>query len=98
MNKSKKQEYWFKRRRYGYGWTPVTWQGWLSIVIFLAVVMIGSYILEDTPRNTLSSEAITYLSFIALATILLIIVSTKKGPSPKWRWGSKTNDNPDEDI
>lgn len=98
MNKSKKQKHWFKRRRYGFGWTPITWQGWLSILIFLAVVMIGSYIIEDTPRNTLSPEAILYLVFFAFATLMLIIVSVKKGPSPKWRWGIKATDNPDEDI
>jgi hypothetical protein len=26
---------WFKAKRYGYGWTPYTWEGWLVFFIFL---------------------------------------------------------------
>jgi hypothetical protein len=32
-----RQDYWFRPRRYGYGATPTTWQGWLTIIAFPAV-------------------------------------------------------------
>ena len=28
----KNTDYWFKPRRYGYGATPATWQGWATIL------------------------------------------------------------------
>lgn len=98
MNDDKNRSYWFKRRRYGYGWTPVSWQGWLVIIVFIVIVVSGSVVLGDTPRNTLSSEALIYVALLLIAVILLIFISSKKGPSPKWRWGVKANDNPDEDF
>jgi hypothetical protein len=27
--------YWFKQRRFGYGATPVTWQGWMLMLVHL---------------------------------------------------------------
>jgi hypothetical protein len=30
-------EYWFKPKRYGYGATPVTWQGWAVTRMALAL-------------------------------------------------------------
>jgi hypothetical protein len=32
---------WFRRRTFGYGWTPVTWQGWL-ITIASALAFIAA--------------------------------------------------------
>jgi hypothetical protein len=29
--------YWFKPKRYGYGATPVTWQGWCATAAFVVV-------------------------------------------------------------
>ena len=30
---------WFRRKRWGYGWTPVTWQGWLVVALFVAIAL-----------------------------------------------------------
>jgi hypothetical protein len=27
---------WFRRKRWGYGWTPCSWQGWLVTALFVA--------------------------------------------------------------
>src|SRR5262245_12007807 len=35
--KDNPEQYWFKRRTYGWGWVPATWQGWLTLLIFLGV-------------------------------------------------------------
>lgn len=98
MKDDRIRNYWFKRRRYGYGWTPVTWQGWLTVILFLVIVLSESAVLRDMPRNTLSPEVIVYLSLFLVSTLLLVVISSKKGPSPRWRWGSKATDNPDEDF
>ena len=33
------KKYWFKRRRFGWGWTPVTWQGWLTVAFFIGLII-----------------------------------------------------------
>ena len=71
---------WFKRKTYGYGWTPATWQGWAVIIIWLilfyfAVTKIDSQIMK--------------LVSILILTGILIFVSYKKGEKPKWQWGKK---------
>ena len=30
--------YWFKAKLYGWGWVPVKWQGWLGVVIGIAIL------------------------------------------------------------
>ena len=70
----------------------------MTVLAFLAAVLFGTSILEDTPRNTFSDDALIYFAFFIAATVPLVAISYMKGPKPKWRWGSKPNDNPDEDI
>lgn len=77
----------------------MTWQGWLIILLFLCVVLSSSVLLlKDTPRNTFSTESFIFLALLAVATSVMVTISLIKGPKPKWRWGSKPADNPDEDI
>lgn len=98
MTKSAKQQYWFKRRRYGYGWTPTTWQGWLAVSAFLFVAIGSAVTLIAVYEGVYDSELIwVYMNIVFVALAGFIIVSTKKAPVPKWRWGKKTHDNPHED-
>ena len=94
-----KQKFWFKRRRYGYGWIPVTWQGVVTIIIFLFVVIFSSIILlKDVEKNTYQPEASMFVLVLSISTFIFIEISYKMGPPPRWRWGSKTNDDPELDY
>lgn len=81
------QRLWFKRRRYGWGWMPVTWEGWLVTVIFLVTVLIAA--LRLSPAYL--------LPVIVVETACLLLVCFAKGPTPRWRMGKRPTDNPDED-
>lgn len=99
MSNNINRGYWFKRRRYGYGWTPVTWQGWLTIVLSLAAILIGAtYLLKDTSKNTFSGEVFLFIIFLLVVVTVIVVISVVKGPRPRWRWGRKPTDNPDEDY
>ena len=91
-------KYWFKRRRYGRGWTPITWQGWLSVAAYLVVVLGALLTIIDVPENTFNQEVAIVLLIISLATVSLFQISYRKGPKPKWRWGKKPDDNSAEDF
>lgn len=90
--------YWFKRRRYGYGWIPSTWQGWTAIGLYVVVLLGGATMLADVPENEFTSEVGVFVLIFVLATAGLLRISYAKGPKPKWRWGAKPDDNPEEDF
>lgn len=75
-----KNNLWFKRKTYGYGWTPSTWQGWAVIVVWLILFYFAV--------TKIDSEIVKLVSILIL-TGILIFVSYKKGEKPKWQWGKK---------
>ena len=96
---TKTDKYWFKRRRYGFGWIPVTWQGWATLGVLLgALLAVAFAVLPAKPEQpTVSELAIFFGTFVVLIAVL-VVVSYLKGPRPKWRWGKSQSDNPDEDF
>lgn len=92
------QKYWFKRRRYGYGWTPTSKQGWSVLLIYLVIVIASVFFIPAAGKNELTTEIVLYLCGVGALTLALIAISYAKGPKPKWRWGAKPTDNPDEDY
>lgn len=77
----------------------MTWQGWLTVILFLVAILAGAiFILKDTPRNTFSGEVVIFLGVVAIVFAVGIAISRITGPKPKWRWGKKSTDNPDEDF
>jgi uncharacterized membrane protein YhaH (DUF805 family) len=83
--------YWFKARLYGWGWTPATWQGWLVLGVYLAIVVFLAVTLDES--LSLSDALIRYFLPLVLLTALLIGVCFVKGEKPRWQWGP-----PKEDI
>ncbi|OGI68021.1 hypothetical protein A2738_00400 [Candidatus Nomurabacteria bacterium RIFCSPHIGHO2_01_FULL_42_15] len=79
---------WFKRKLYGWGWTPVTWQGWVIILVFIIIVVANYYRIDASSP----SESETLMNFIPqtiFLAALLMILCYKKGEEPKWQWGFK---------
>lgn len=73
------QKLWFKAKRYGYGWYPVTWQGWGVLALYLVGVF-------ETHRE-IDGNPLSFLIRIAILTIFLIIICAAKGEPARWRWG-----------
>jgi len=76
---------WFKAKKYGWGWYPATWEGWVVILIYLLIFSVLIYIFN------LNIEKFSDIYFISvfLLTVLLIYISYKKGEKPGWHWGDK---------
>lgn len=77
--------YWFKRKIYGWGWTPAKWQGWVVLLVWLVFFYFA---VEKMDHEWLKNTAV-----IIIATGLLIYVCYKKGEKPKWQWGFGNNKN-----
>ncbi|HVL49935.1 MAG TPA: hypothetical protein VM754_00340 [Actinomycetota bacterium] len=93
-----KTNYWFKRRRYGYGWVPVARQGWLVVAGYLVLVVAMALAFLDAPEEVQGRELGLFLVFVAVATFGLIRICLVKGPKPHWRWGPTPEDDPAEDY
>jgi hypothetical protein len=78
-NNTSMKKLWFKRKTYGWGWTPCTWEGWLVIFIWLALFCFGIIKMDH--------EWLKNLVVIILMTGILISICYKKGEKPRWQWG-----------
>lgn len=93
------EKYWFKRRRYGWGWTPVRWQGWLTLVAFLAVAIATPFVVfPPSPQDPTTGQMAVFFGVLVLDIAALVWIAMTKGPTPRWRWGKRSDDNPHEDL
>jgi hypothetical protein len=80
--------YWFKPKRYGYGATPTTWQGWTVTLGTVAVMVAVSICLRLDGRDYWGLAAM--LGFDVLALVFLFIVCRRKTEGEwRWRWGDR---------
>lgn len=80
------QKLWFKAKRYGWGWYPVTWQGWLVIIMYTLFITHRAVVVSAM-FDTETSALFRYFFEMIIPTILLLWVCYKKGEKPRWRWG-----------
>jgi len=74
--------YWFRPKRYGYGATPTTWQGWtVTIAIVLAIVAV-SLVLQLT-ENLWAVAAVLAFDVVALGALAII---SRRKTDGEWRW------------
>lgn len=83
--KDNPQGYWFKRRLYGWGWTPARWQGLLTLLVYLAAVLF--FTLTIDPASSDREVMFTFLLPLILLTATLIRICFLKGEAPRWTWG-----------
>jgi len=86
--------YWFRPRRYGYGATPVTWEGWA-----LTVGVAGVVILSIVAMNLLADRSnvvawLVWVVFVAVVAFLMVQISRQRTDGEwRWRWGQRPGDS-----
>ena len=75
--------YWFKQKRFGYGASPTTWQGWaltlVSLLLIVGLVYAAPYVRDNTERVLL---LVIGAPLILVPSIWLSYIKTEGG----WRW------------
>jgi hypothetical protein len=79
---------WFKAKTYGWGWTPITWQGWAITLLYIAVSFLLFFRIDDSQQSA-SDILVNFVFVEAFLTLLLIWVCYIKGEKPHWSWGRK---------
>lgn len=68
------KKYWFPAKKHGLGWgLPITWQGWIVFLTYLAVVIISALTLAK--ENTL----FLFLAIMLGATGSLVAICWRTG-------------------
>ena len=74
--------YWFRAKRYGWGWgLPVTWQGWIVLVAFIALIIAGRFLFPPKEQTG------AFVSYLLALIALFVAICWVKGEPPRWRWG-----------
>lgn len=87
--KDNPEGYWFKRKIWGWGYTPVKWQGWFLTVLYLVLVAAILFTREAAVVGDPDSGS-NFLVFglpLFLLTCSFIYIVYKKGEKPRWQWG-----------
>ena len=77
--------YWFKRKLYGWGWTPARWQGWAVVGIYVIVIVALALTVDE--NSSVREIALMVILPAVLLAITLIRICYKKGEKPRWQWG-----------
>ena len=80
---------WFKARTFGWGWTPVSVEGWLVVGAFVAAVLISTmyFLYRIRTGADIRSTTILFLLWITFLVGAVMIVAWLTGERPRWRWG-----------
>lgn len=73
---------WFKNKKYGYGWTPYSKEGWLVTIACIIGLLLNIFLLAE------NYPIISFITSILIVSIL-IIVCYIKGEKLKWQWDGK---------
>jgi len=85
-----KSKHWFLPKCYGYGFFPITWQGWLATLILLGVMILSAY-----TNNFFNSQVDTpdifrfSLDTIIITGLFTALFKDKVKGGLRWHWGWK---------
>jgi len=80
--------YWFKPKRYGYGATPATWEGWAFTGLVMAIVGGSGWLLLGIGRTPDWTMLLVWWAVVAVVLAVSVVVSKSRTEgSWRWRWG-----------
>ncbi len=85
---------WFKRKKYGLGWTFGTWE---SFAVFGLYVLMNVYLFRiiDARSHSASDTLINFAPRFLALTAVLYLICWWKGEKPRWQWGQTLEDEVD---
>jgi len=84
----KKNKLWFRRKTYGWGWTPITWEGWLVTFVVVAIPVLIRITLKALEFEKSTQYFYTWAS-VPILLMALTLICFRFGEKPKWQWGTK---------
>ena len=82
------RKYWFRKRKYGAGLTPATWQGWLLLIVFVLLFLSIPHL--NGNLNYPANRTKIIVEIVILVAAFIGVVCWKGEKPIQWRWGKKT--------
>jgi len=82
-------KYWFRQKKFGYGATPSTWQGWV-VTIVSALAVFGVILSGPTIRDNVLRAV--WIGFGLLITVIVTVSITYRKTEGGWRWRNGKDD------
>jgi hypothetical protein len=78
---------WFRNKRYGLGYAPASWQGWLATAMVVALAVLDVRLTHSFFADPVAGRQATVAGLVVLVIgYFLLTVSRCDGPM-RWRWG-----------
>jgi hypothetical protein len=88
---------WFRAKKYGWGWYPVTWQGWIVILIGLFLIIREAVQFDENSQS--GSDVLIGLLLPVFCVVTLMLITTyATGEKPGWHWGDCPKDCKTDEI
>jgi hypothetical protein len=87
--------YWFRPKRFGYGATPYTWQGWaFTAVIAVATIACVELALRNVMVAPFRITDVAAFCFSVLGAVVVVfggvyVSALKTEGGFRWRWGRR---------
>jgi len=97
-HKKKVRKLWFRAKTYGWGWFPISWQGWAITALYALLFSFSSIVFfgwlgaaseASVGTRDLIFGILEFLVVIALLSYSLYRICSKWGEEPRWRWGKE---------
>ncbi len=81
-------KYWFKPKRFGWGFCPISWQGWLATLFLLNLIFLSAYLNNFfTPYPSPQNIIRFCLDLFIIIALSIFYFTPKTKGQLKWRWG-----------
>jgi hypothetical protein len=95
MKRGRNEKLWFRSKRSVWSWYPASWQGWVTLLFYIGLLIYGSWVL--LPRERFepfeSVRILSWLVFVFATVLSLIIVVWTTGGKP-----SAQQEQNDQDV
>ena len=82
--KDNPEGYWFKRKPFGWGWTPANWKGFAVTGLFVLIILVLAMRIPATAAIEVVIKEVVIP--IVVLSIILIFIAWRTGEKPKWLW------------
>jgi uncharacterized membrane protein len=79
---------WFKAKRYGFGWIPCSWEGWLVLIAFV-LFQVWNFLRIDSMSHSNSDTLRPFIIQLALSLVVLSFIMSWKGEKLGLCWRNK---------
>ena len=82
------KKYWFKSKCYGYGFCPISWEGWIATLVFIGLIFVSAYVNGFFGSEIVTKDGVRYLlDLFILSSVFTALFKDSVDGGLQWRWG-----------